>query len=147
MPSFSFFLELRFQIFVFEANGTLLFSGNYIDLIKDRTKVLDNVFVSEDGKDLLVNAGGKIYSFDMGSKNKKFESEIGGWALASNSSDGILAFKITVPNSEKGTYDFKVLSRSDGKTLDHLSGLKKIDFVKTGVLMSMDSDILEYAFI
>lgn len=136
------------EIFIFNKNGTMVFSGDYINLINDKSRVLDNVLVSDDGKEIMINAGDDIYSFDIKTRNLNFKTAVGGWVLDGNSysSTGKIAFKIKRHNQENGSFDFKVISKKSGQILDNIPDLRKIEFVPSAVILSKNSNVLEYVF-
>jgi len=132
------------NILLFDKNGNLSFTGDYTDLIKDRSKILYNVFFSENGNDLLINAGNDAHLVTTKDRVIKFKTSVGRVIDGDFRSDKEIVLKTA---SERiGLIDLKILSKSNGLILDTMDQAKRIELTINGVVVFKNSSIVEYEF-
>ena len=132
------------DIFLFDKSGNLSFTCDYTDLIKDKSKILYNVFFSENGNDLLINAGNDAHLVTTKDRVIKFKTSVGRVIDGDFRSDKEIVLKTA---SERiGLIDLKILSKSNGLILDTMNQAKRIELTINGVVVFKNSGIVEYEF-
>jgi hypothetical protein len=133
------------EIFLFTKTGLLVFSGDYIDLINDKSKILYNVLVSDDGNDFLINAGDDAHLLNIKNRSVKYKIPVGRVV------DGVFdtdknKIAIKTISEQSNAVDLKILSRANGKLLDKIEKTSRVEFVLNGVVVFKDSSVIEYVY-
>lgn len=133
------------EILVFSKTGQRIFSGDYIELIKDKTKVLYNVLISENCKEVLINAGEDIHLIDLSSKREIFKVK-SGWVLDGNFYSAYNSIALKVNSNIDNLFDIKVFSKKNGNVSTEINGVSKVEFFSSELVVSKNSKVLEYVF-
>ncbi len=131
------------EVFVFRKNGILMFAGDYVDLIKNNSKILYNVLVSESGAELLINAGEDVHLISTKTKLELFQTRTGR-VLSGNFMTAKGKVVLQTGSEQNTKCDLIILSKSDGGVVGKLPGLSKVFFTKTGFVTFNNSKYQEY---
>jgi hypothetical protein len=130
------------EIFLFYKTGQLLFKADYMELIHDNSKALNNIRFSETGSEFIINAGDDVYLIDIRTKQPKFKTKVGK-VLDGNfySSKDKIILKTLDRNSR---LDMQVLSKSNGNVSDVIQQVSDVFFLPAGPIVSRQAKFLEY---
>ena len=135
------------EFMIYTKEGRLIQKGNYIDLIQDNQEVLYNIFVSNDGENLLLSTSSRIHFFSM-DKRKIWEHPSTS-ILDCQFVEGqrVVSLKSSSQVRDKDSpFNFEILSTSDGQLLDSISKVAEVTFLKNVVIIKKNSEFYEYEY-
>lgn len=115
------------EIFVFTKTGKKIFESNYIDIIINNQNPLINAFVSNHSKNIILNAGNKIYLIDLNG-NILWETQ-SSWAYdcSFNEKNKIIFIKELNDQNSKNKhadkYNLNLYDLNNGKLQDQIIGV------------------------
>ncbi len=138
------------RFFIFTANGEEIVSGNYIDLIQNKTSPIHSLLVSEDASHFIVATHSEMYLFR---RNKSLV-----WKTAWKgpdtfildtyffSSQNYFALITTSKSNAANNYrlDLKLVSLQHGHVVDSIQDSPQIQFVGPNILLKKNNQFHEY---
>ena len=133
------------EFMVYTREGKLVQDGDYIDLIQDNQEVLYNLFVSDDGKNMLFSTSSKVHLFSFG-KQKKWDRPSSAILDCRFVEGGnTVSLKTSSQVRDKiNPFDLEILSEANGQLLDSINKVSAIDFIESKVIVGKNSKFYEY---
>lgn len=133
------------EFMVYTKDGDLLQNGDYIELIKDNQEILYNLFVSNDGKNVLMSTSSKVHFFSI-NKQKLWDHPSSAILECQFTEEAeIVSLKVAnQTRDKKNPFSLSILSKSNGQLLDSLSKASTVSFIKSKVIVGKNSKFYEY---
>jgi hypothetical protein len=141
----SVFNQFGREVMLYTNQGTMVYHGDYTDMVKGPSQPIYHVIASDSGDALLLNVGTNAYVFNVKADSIQSHATVGrvldGSFYSNDEAVAILVAPDTTHNRS-----LIIMSRNAGQIVDKICPISHATFITNGFVLFTESAISEYRF-